>query len=183
MNERGFFNVVGLCLLLVVAISIAGVHETERNFSYNVANVQLAHELKNVADSALVKAAEIVRDADDKQLVAKEIHKIPSLSLQREQRKQIYADEVKRSDSQNISVEVLAEIGEIKHLHIVKYNGSRVDCKQGSSFEGVVLISVASYAEHYQSSRAYLLYDTNVANYEYPLNYINGTNLTAVLNN
>ena len=56
MNERGFFTIVGLCLLLVSAIFIKGVNEFEANYSRGVTNYQIEHELQNAADSALIVA-------------------------------------------------------------------------------------------------------------------------------
>ncbi|MBO4400225.1 MAG: hypothetical protein J5809_00070 [Selenomonadaceae bacterium] len=57
-NERGFFTIVGLCLLLAVAISIRGVQEFEGNYSVGVSNSLAEHELQNAADSALIKMIE-----------------------------------------------------------------------------------------------------------------------------
>ena len=58
MNERGFFTIIGLCLLLVAAIFIKGVQEFETNYSYGVTIYQAEHELQNAAESALVTAVE-----------------------------------------------------------------------------------------------------------------------------
>ena len=58
MNERGFFTIVGLCLLLVAAIFIKGVHEFEANYARGITNFQAEHELQNAADSALITAIE-----------------------------------------------------------------------------------------------------------------------------
>lgn len=55
-NERGFFTIVGLCLLLTVAISIMGVQEFETNYSHGAENALLEAELKNAAESALIEA-------------------------------------------------------------------------------------------------------------------------------
>ena len=58
-NERGFFTIVGLCLLLAVAISIRGVQEFERNYSAGALNSLAEFELQNSADSALIRAIEL----------------------------------------------------------------------------------------------------------------------------
>ena len=55
MNERGFFTIVGLCLLLAVAISIRGVQEFEGNYSVGAINSLAEFELQNAADTALVE--------------------------------------------------------------------------------------------------------------------------------
>ena len=58
MNERGFFTIIGLCLLLIAAISIKGVHEFEANYSRGISTFQAEHELQNLADSYLAEAFE-----------------------------------------------------------------------------------------------------------------------------
>ncbi len=55
-NERGFFTVVGLCLLLTAALLIQGVQEFEANYSRGVRNSELEFELQNAAESALLAA-------------------------------------------------------------------------------------------------------------------------------
>ena len=58
MNERGFFTIIGLCLLVIVAISIKGVHEFETNYSNGVTNFQIEHKLQNLAESFLAEEYE-----------------------------------------------------------------------------------------------------------------------------
>ena len=53
MNERGFFTIIGLCLLLIAAISIKGVNEFETNYSRGVTNYQIEHYLQTLAESYL----------------------------------------------------------------------------------------------------------------------------------
>ena len=65
MNERGFFTIIGLCLLLVAAIFIKGVNEFEANYSRGILNFQIEHELQNAADSALIDASKKIPAAED----------------------------------------------------------------------------------------------------------------------
>lgn len=58
MNERGFFTIVGLCLLMVAAIFIKGIQEFETNYSNVTTNFQAEHELQNAAESYLIDAFE-----------------------------------------------------------------------------------------------------------------------------
>ena len=58
MNERGFFTIIGLCLLLIAAISIKGIHEFEANYLSSVYIFRLENELQNIADSALTEVLE-----------------------------------------------------------------------------------------------------------------------------
>ncbi len=60
MNERGFFTIVGLCLLVIAAISIKGVHEFETNYSNGIKNFKIEHKLQNLAESCLTEEIENV---------------------------------------------------------------------------------------------------------------------------
>ena len=64
MNERGFFTIVGLCLLLVAAIFIKGVNEFEANYARGITNFQLEHELQNAADSFLIESLDKINNED-----------------------------------------------------------------------------------------------------------------------
>ena len=55
MNERGFFTIIGLCLLIIAAVSIKGVNEFEANYSRGVKNFQIEHQLQNLAESFLAE--------------------------------------------------------------------------------------------------------------------------------
>lgn len=67
MNERGFFTIVGLCLLLVAAIFIKGVHEFEANYARTITNFQIEHHLKNIAESYLIETYEIYKGTKTKE--------------------------------------------------------------------------------------------------------------------
>ena len=58
MNERGFFTIIGLCLLIIAAVSIKGVNEFETNYSRGVKNFQIEHKLQNLAESFLAEEIE-----------------------------------------------------------------------------------------------------------------------------
>ena len=76
MNQRGFFTIVGLCLLIVAAIFIKGILEFEANYSRGVTNFQAEHELQNAADSALIEAAENLPE-----LAENEVYNFPTENL------------------------------------------------------------------------------------------------------
>ena len=61
MNEKGFFTLIGICFLLIAAILVKGVQESERNYSYVTRDFQDEVELQNVADSALLEAVEMIK--------------------------------------------------------------------------------------------------------------------------
>ena len=57
MNERGFFTVAALVMLLIIAIIFRGAQELEMNHAYETADYQAGYELQNAADSALNESA------------------------------------------------------------------------------------------------------------------------------
>lgn len=60
MAEKGFATIFGLCLILVIALVVKGIQESEMNHAYETANFQAEIELQNAADSALVEVADKV---------------------------------------------------------------------------------------------------------------------------
>ena len=65
MNERGFFTIIALGLLLTVALSIKIIQSSEMNNSIVATNFVIETELQNAADSALAEAIEKI-SADKK---------------------------------------------------------------------------------------------------------------------
>lgn len=61
MNERGFFTLIGLCFLIVVAILVRGVQESEGNYYSVTDDFIQADELQNIADSALIEAVDLIK--------------------------------------------------------------------------------------------------------------------------
>ena len=149
-NERGFFTVVGLCLLLVVALSIRGVQEFEGNYSFGVSNSQAEYELQNAADSAL---SEMIERGDyEKNITSKKLGEI-SVSVSR----------LAMNDS----------VFKIEHIHTE--NGKRVEIANKvpeKLNKCVVWISVASCenpifgGKIYRRSRAYVLDDDPETDYD-----------------
>ena len=58
MNERGFFTLTGICLLIVASILVIGLQETSRNYINVSDSFKTETELQNIADSALIVAIE-----------------------------------------------------------------------------------------------------------------------------
>ena len=58
MNERGFFTIAALGLLLIVALSIKIIQSSEMNNAVIATNFVIEAELQNAADSALNVAIE-----------------------------------------------------------------------------------------------------------------------------
>ena len=149
MNERGFFSVVGLCLLLVITLSIMAIQETEKNYSYLASDFQEEFELQSAAESGLIEAAE--------KIIQEEIIVTPPSDVERIQKRnywqrQISVSQPDKSDQfKNISVEVYGENGDI-YQGTRKYSSGgtitdtieKDDSGKEITKKGIVLISVAS---------------------------------------
>ena len=64
MNEKGFFTLIGICFLLIAAILVKGVQESERNYSYVTRDFKSEVELQNIADSALIEAVNMIKSEE-----------------------------------------------------------------------------------------------------------------------
>lgn len=60
MNEKGFATIFGLCLILVIALIVKGIQESEMNHSYETNDFQVEMDLQNAADSGIYAAVEKV---------------------------------------------------------------------------------------------------------------------------
>ena len=58
MNQKGFATIFGLCLILVIALMVKGIQESEMNHSYETTDFQIEFDLQNAADSGIYAAAE-----------------------------------------------------------------------------------------------------------------------------
>ena len=62
MNERGFVTIFALCLILVIALVVKGIEESDTNHNYEAADLQTEFDLQNAANGGIYEAAELVRD-------------------------------------------------------------------------------------------------------------------------
>ena len=65
MKQKGFATIFGMCLILVVALIVKGIHEAEANHAREVLNFELEQVLQSAAESGIVEAAEYVRNHPD----------------------------------------------------------------------------------------------------------------------
>lgn len=65
MRQKGFATIFGLCFVLVVAFVVKGIHEAEANHAREVSNFETEQVLQCAAESAIVEAAEFVRQNPD----------------------------------------------------------------------------------------------------------------------
>ena len=64
-NEHGFATIFGLCFILVVALVVKGIQESETNHTHEATDFQIEFDLQNMADGGIYEAAEIVRVAKE----------------------------------------------------------------------------------------------------------------------
>ena len=165
MNERGFFSIIGLCLLLVITLSIMAIQGTEKNYSYLASDFQEELELQNAAESGLIEAVKLVQDNP------KIIPDKPEVYANRRERQ--YSVKVSPPTSserfKNISVEVYGENGDI-YQATRKYSSrgkitdtlDKDDSGKEITYKGIVIISVASGENNsgvkkFRRSLAYIL--------------------------
>ena len=175
MNEHGFFTMIGLCFLLMATICVLNIQESGKIFAYDTANFQAELELQNIADSALIEAAEKIRLQPD--LLPQAIFLVQSSNQYNISVSNNYTSDLLK----NISVEVYGERGKI-YQGTRKYksvgppedkidqykdqDGKNKDVKD----EGIILISVASCdgkifeGKIFRRSFAYIL-DDNIIHY------------------
>ena len=162
MNERGFFSVVGLCLMLVITLSIMAIQGSEKNYSYLASDFQEEFELQNAADSGLIEAVKKIQSGEVTVSPPSEVEYIQSRKYW--QRKISVSQPSGTDRIKNMSVEVYGEQGTISMYEriysaeddytgsnfayrdkIYKKNFSRdgVDGEK-QDWNGIILISVAS---------------------------------------
>lgn len=168
MNEKGFFTVIALGLLLVIVLFVKTIQETEKNYSDGATAFQIDSELQNIADGGIYDAAEKIQS---------KIVTVPNPSTtyanRRENQHKISVTQPKISDRfKNISVTVFAERGKIERYERDysaedNYTGGKGYKDEDLNFkkDGVILISVASGeekitgAKKFRRSLAYILDD------------------------
>ena len=111
MNERGFFTLMGLCFLIVVAVMARGVQESEGNYYSVTDDFVQAAELQNIADSALIEAVNSI-DPDN---VEKTLPK-RTLPRYKGQRPIDVPNAVNLANDYDANVEVYAEYGKYTEL-------------------------------------------------------------------
>ena len=62
MKQKGFATIFGLCLMLIVALIVKGIQESEANHAREVLNFEMEQALQNAAESGIVEASKRVKD-------------------------------------------------------------------------------------------------------------------------
>ncbi|MBR2520511.1 MAG: hypothetical protein IKE46_12130 [Selenomonadaceae bacterium] len=136
MNERGFVTVFALCLILVIALIVKGIQESDTNHNYAAADFQTEFDLQNAADGGIYEAAELVRSGQ-RDLPA---NNVPVQSIRKNYQKELVNRSTK-TERGTIRVTVWGE-----RLKIQGYRRSYPSYKknlQGTPKYGYVLFSVA----------------------------------------
>lgn len=161
MNERGFFSIVGMCLLLVITLSIMAIQGTEKNYSYLASDFQEEFELQSVAERGLIEAAEKIRSGE---IIVNPPNDVEYVQNRKYWQRKISVSQPASSDRfKNISVEVYGENGNI-HSEIGETVSADIEIylDGGTNKNGIVLISVASGenkagVKKFRRSLAYIL--------------------------
>ncbi len=109
MNEKGFATLLNLCLILVIALIVKGIQESEMNHVYATKDFQTEFDLQNAADSGIYMAAEKVRrelQTDENYLP---VNKNPHLNGSRRQGQIEIISEPKSYSEDSIAIKVLGE--------------------------------------------------------------------------
>ena len=136
MNERGFFSLIGICFLLVAAILVVGLQESEGNYYDVTRNFYDEVDLQNVADSALIEAANKITSGEIEL-------KMPPSQVSSRRYKQY---PVPLNLHYDADVEVFYEYGNVRQKWREYESGNPKndnDTKKNLA-RGVILISVAS---------------------------------------
>ena len=62
MRQKGFATIFGLCLILVAALIVKGINDAETNHAREVINFETEQILQRAAESAIVEAANNIRN-------------------------------------------------------------------------------------------------------------------------
>ena len=109
MTEKGFATIFGLCLILVIALVVKGIQESEMNHAYETTDFQTEFELKNAADSGIYEAAKLVHAAP--------LEVLPlNMTYQRNKHQKRLLSETIKSFSGSIKVDVWGERLVMKHF-------------------------------------------------------------------
>ena len=159
MKQKGFATILSLCLILVIALIVKGIQESEANHAREVLNFEMEQALQSAAESGIVEAAEYVRKNPNYLLYSTG----PPFSQKTipVKNKTFYHGEQKIK----IEIEVWGERGEIYFCPVDKNDINEVYA--GESKVGVYLMSCAKIKKRvlgediYRRAYAYFLDDDN----------------------
>lgn len=150
MNEKGFATIFGLCLILVLALTLTGIQASERNHVYETANYQSEFELQNAADGAIYAAADKVLRGE----VTLPVKSYPMLNRQQFQYK---FDTITKTSKElgTITVEVWGERVTLDHLRELYPSYNRKPPKDNPSEDAYIFFSKAEATSKHTSGQIY----------------------------
>ncbi len=140
MNERGFVTVFALCLILVIALFVKGIQESDTNYNYEAADLQTEFDLQNAADGGIYEAAEKVRVASENGNELLPASNVPTTQARKNNQKLLVTSSTKTARG-TITVKVWGE--RLKIQGYKRLYPSYKKNSQGAFKYGYVLISVA----------------------------------------
>ncbi|MBR4151513.1 MAG: hypothetical protein IKT98_00960 [Selenomonadaceae bacterium] len=161
MNEKGFATIFGLCLILVIALIVKGIQESEMNHAYETTDYQAEFDLQNAAESGIYKAVAIVLANPDTLIFNKEY---PSVGNVRKKAQHPFTPITINSSSGSINVRVWGERIVIKPYEVNyermtsnKYNTYPfiVEDKQYICQKACVFFSVAELTDSRTGEKSY----------------------------
>ena len=146
MQQKGFATIFGLCFILIIALIVKGIQESEANHAREILNFEMEQSLQQAAESGIIETVEKVR------LAGKNAEKTSSYYLPYKKgdntvRKSFpIVMKYFKHDEQNIpiKIEVWGERGKI-------YKGS----KNNNWKLGVYFMSCASMESNFLSKNIY----------------------------
>ena len=153
MTERGFVTVFALSLILVVALVVKGIQESDTNHNYAATDLQAQFDLQNAADGGIYDAAEIVRNN-------KEILSASNSEGGRKNNQKLLVTNFVDSLHGRIRVDVWGERLRIQHYERL-YPSHKKSVRGGVEY-GYALISVAEldsprFGKMYRRAFAYVV--------------------------
>ena len=161
MKQKGFATILSLCLILVIALIVKGIQESETNHAREVLNFETEQALQSAAESGIFEAAEKIRIADENSDETSEYY-LPYTKTEAEgiktYKKNLPVDgKIFYHDEQEISieVEVWGERGEIYFCPEDDKTYYKNIVFEGESKVGVYLMSRATIEKGFFGEKIY----------------------------
>ena len=152
MRQKGFATILSLCLILVIALIVKGIQESETNHAREVLNFETEQALQSAAESGIFEAAEKIRIADENFDKTSDYY-LPYIKGKPTIKKTLPVDGKKFHHGEqeiSINVEVWGERGEI---YFCPEDKNYV--YEGESKVGVYLMSRATIEEGFFGEKIY----------------------------
>ena len=158
-NEKGFATILGLCLILVIALIVKGIQESEMNHAYETTDFKTELDLQNAADSGIYAAAALIHEKPSTLPLDK------NSTYNRKAAQNQIIKPTKKFSLGDIYVEVWGERVMIKHFKQSYSPYKQVSLNKQSKayilFSKAEVQSKQTNGKLYRRSFAYVLFDEN----------------------